>query len=387
MKSKILKFYILSFILLTALSCFAKEDKVGAAAYNELGVKALQDEEPDFAINYFEEAKKLDPKNGTIKKNLSAAYYKKGEDEYTRRNLTAAEKHLKASLENDPDNINALGLMGELKYLSQDMSEAKKLWEKILRLNPDYPYAEELKEKLKKLEKEAQIEEKFSSTATDKFDIRYSKIGVKLSYDIRYYLQEAYRLIGQHFNYQPKHQITVLIYEAEDFNSFGEQRKGTAGLYDGKIRLPLIGANVTSNHIRGIISHEYTHAVIHDITKRNCPVWLNEGLAKDEEFAYAKKDLSVLESAVKKGGIILLKELDAVFSNPADEFQLELAYEEAYTLASYLIKRYSRYKIRKLLNRLGNGETIDSALKNELNLTMAEFEKRWLNDLKASKLY
>lgn len=397
MKTKILKFYILSFIILIAASYVAKEDsacaaltkedKVGAAAYNELGVQAIQDGQIDAAVSYLEEAAALDPGNGIIKKNLSAAYYKKGEAEYIKHDLSAAKKHLKVSLENDPDNINALGLMGELHYLSQDMDEAKRLWEKILKLDPDYPYADGLKEKLKKLEKEARVEKKFRSTTSDKFDIRYSKEATRLSYDIRHYLQEAYRLVGQDFNYQPKRKITVLIYEKGDFESVGDWREGTLGIYDGKIRLPLINADITTNEIKGIAWHEYTHAIIHDLAKGNCPVWLNEGLAKYEEFRYAHKDFSLLKGTVKKGGLILLKDLNSAFSTAADEIQLELAYEQAYTLANYLIKRYSRYKIRKVLERLGNNETIDLAFRKELNITMAEFERRWLKDLKAGKLY
>ncbi len=387
MKIKIVKFYILSIIFFTALPCFAMEDLLGAQMYNELGVKALQDGEIDSAISYFEGAHKLAPKNKTIKVNLSVAYYKKGEMEYSARQLSSAERYLAASLENDPDNINALVLMGDLKYLSQKMDEAKVMWQRVLALNPDYPYADALKGKLAKLEKEAKVEKKYRSTGMDQFDIRYSPEGTRLSYNIRYYLQEAYRLIGQAFNYQPKHKITVLIYEVKDFESIGDWLKSTAGIYDGKIRLPLIGANFTSSEIRGIIWHEYTHAIIHDITKGNCPIWLNEGLAKHQEFVYVKKGLSILKGAVDKNQLIPLKDLDSTFSHPANEVQLKLAYDESYTLVNYLIRRYGRYKIKKILERLGNNETIESAIKGELNLTMAEFEKRWLNDLTAGKLY
>ncbi|MFH1778954.1 MAG: tetratricopeptide repeat protein [Candidatus Omnitrophota bacterium] len=389
MKLKILKTFIIliPFILAAYQGLAEEEDLLGAQMYNELGVQALQDGAIDSAISYLEQARKLAPKQETIKKNLSIAYYKKGEAEYEFRHLSSAEKYLAASLENDPNNINALVLMGELKYLSQKLDEAKKLWEKVLALRPDYPYADTLKEKLKKLDKEAKVEKEYRSTGMDQFNIKYSKEGTRLSYNVRYYLQEAHRLIGQDFNYQPKRKITVLIYETGDFESISDWQKGVVGVYDGKIRLPLIGANLTSNEIRGIIWHEYTHAIIHDITKGNCPIWLNEGLAKVEEFKYIKKDLSTLESAVKNDQLISFVDLDATFFNPADKIKFELAYEESYTLANYLKKRYSRYKVKRILERLGNNETIESAFKNELNIKMSEFEKRWLNELRAGKLY
>ncbi|KPK42720.1 MAG: hypothetical protein AMJ78_01445 [Omnitrophica WOR_2 bacterium SM23_29] len=388
MKLKIIKTFIFSIIFfITFGRAFAAEDLLGAHIYNELGVKALQDEAIDSAISCFEQAHRFAPRNSTIKKNLSAAYYRKGEIEYTARRLSYAERYLKVSLENDPDNIDALFLMGDLKYLSQRMNEAKEMWEKVLKLNPNHPNADLVKEKLDKLEREAKVEKDYRSTGMDRFDIRYSREGVRLSYNIRYYLQEAYRLIGGDFNHRPNNKIVVLIYDKTDFESIGEWREGAVGVYDGKIRLPLIGADFTSDRIRSIVWHEYTHVVIGDITKGSCPIWLNEGLAKWEEFAQLKGDLSLLKRAVKRDEGIPFKDLDPTFLDPADETQFELAYQESYTLANYLIRRYSKYKIRKILDRLGKGEPFESAIRYELNLSTAEFEKRWMNDLKAGKLY
>lgn len=389
MKLKILKTFIIliPFILVAYQGLAEEEDLLGAQMYNELGIQALQDGAIDSAISYLEQARKLAPKQETIKKNLSIAYYKKGEAEYEFRHLSSAEKYLAASLENDPNNINALVLMGELKYLSQKLDEAKKLWEKVLALRSDYPHADTLKEKLKKLDKEAKVEKEYRLSGMDQFDIRYSKEGTRLSYNVRYYLQEANRLIGQDFKFWPKRKITVLIYETGDFKSISDWQKGVVGVYDGKIRLPLIGADLTSNEIRGIIWHEYTHAIIHDITKGNCPIWLNEGLAKVEEFKYIKKDLSILKSAVENDQLISFVDLDSAFFTLTDEIRFELAYEESYTLANYLKKRYNLYKIKKILERLGNNETIESAFKEELNIKITEFEKRWLNELRTGKLY
>lgn len=388
MKLKIPKIFIISAIIFIACGrAFASEDPLGAQMYNALGVEALENERFDIAISNFERAYKLAPKNKTIKKNLSVAYYRKAEMEYSARRFNSAEKYLSASLEKDPENINALVLMGDIKYLSQNLDEAKKLWERALKISSDFPYADALKEKLKKLEKEAKVEKAYRRAGMDQFDIVYSKEGTRLSYNVRYYLQEAYRLIGQAFNHYPKHKITVLIYEMQDFESIGDWRKGTVGAYDGKIRLPLIGAKLSSDQIKSLVRHEYTHLIAHDIAKGKCPIWLDEGLAKYEEFVYADKDLSALKSAVGNGQLIPFKDLDSVFSNPEDGFQLQLAYEESYTLVNYLIKRYNRYKIKKILERLGEAETLESAFKNELNITMAEFEKRWLRDLKAGKLY
>lgn len=392
MKIKILNLILLVAMLSTAMPCFAvKDDPLGASMYNEMGVKALNDEALDAALSYFQQAHKLNPSNNTVKKNLSVAYYRKGEVEYLKRNFAYAENYLASAVRYDPDNVPALFLMGDIKYLSQKMDEAKALWEKVLKLEPDFKYADELKKRIAKLEKESIVEKNYRSAGMDQFDIRYSKEGARLSYSVRYYLQEAYRLLGQDFDYRPQYKITVLIYEKKDFEYIGDGLwiKGAGGIYDGKIRLPFIGADFTTDEIRGIIYHEYTHLLVNDISDRKAPKWLDEGLAEYEGARYLKKDMSVLKSAVKSNLLIPLKDLEAVFSdiNNEDATQRYLAYLESYTLANYLMKRYNKYKVREILEELGKGQSLETVMRDKLNVTVDEFEKRWLAELEAGKLY
>jgi tetratricopeptide (TPR) repeat protein len=392
MKMKLLNFIVLAAALSAALPCFAeKEDPLGASMYNEMGIQALNDEALDAALSYFQQAHKLNPGNNTVKKNISVVYYRKGEAEYLNRKFAYAENYLSSAIRYDPDNVPALFIMGDIKYLSQNMDEAKAFWEKVLKLEPDFKYAGELKEKIAQLEKERTVEKEYRYGGMDHFDIRYSKEGAKLSYNVRYYLQEAYRLLGQDFDCRPRYKITVLIYEKKDFEYIGEGLwlKGAGGIYDGKIRLPFIGADFTTDQIRGIIYHEYTHLLVNDISGRKAPRWLDEGLAEYEAARYAKKNKSVLKSAVNSNSLIPLEGLDPVFSdlNNEDAARRYLAYLEAYTLTNYLMKRYNKYKVREVLKELGKGVSLDAVMKNKLNITIDEFERRWLADLKAGKLY
>ncbi|MFH0771070.1 MAG: peptidase MA family metallohydrolase [Candidatus Omnitrophota bacterium] len=387
MKSPALKFLILIAVFLISARCAAKDDPLAATMYNELGVKALNDGATDAAVSYLEQARKFNSKDGVIKKNLSAAYYLKAEVEYTKRDLVSAERYLDGALENDPDNVNAIYLMGEIKYFSQKLNEAKKLWERILKVSPDYKYAGIIREKLAKLDKEAKVEDRYRLTGMDLFDIRYSKEGARLSYNVRYYLQEAYRLLGQDFDFRPRHKIVVLISDREDFEYIGGWDKEVQGIYDGKIRLPLIDADLSPDEIRGLIWHEYTHLIVHDIAKDKAPVWLNEGLAYYEGFRYSAKDIFLLRLAVEKNQLILLEGLDQALAKMGDETQYYLACQESYSLANYLMKRYNKYKVREILELVGEGQSFELVIKNKLNINLKELERRWLNDLKAGKLY
>ena len=389
MKSEILKIFVVALAVVTPVQAYgrATNDPAAAAMYNEMGVKAFKDGATAAAVSYFEQARRLNPSDKTIKKNLAAAYTGQGMAEYDKRDLADAQKYFEAALQLDPENVDSLVLLGDIKYLSQKMDEAKALWEKVLKVYPDYRYRKEIEEKIAKLAKEAKVEKDYRSTGMDRFEIKYSREGARLSYNVRYYLQEAYRLLGQDFDYRPGYRITVLISDREQFETIGGWPAGTQGGYDGKIRLPLIGADYTPDHIRGLVWHEYTHLIVEDLSKGRAPLWMNEGLAYYEGFKYMKKRMATLKAAVDKNRLIPLAGLDDVLKAQDVGEEYWLACEESYTIASYMMKRYNKYTIREILKGMGGGETFETVMKKKFNTSMKEFEKRWLTELNKGRLY
>lgn len=377
-------------IAVTFLSS-AVSDAVGmerARMYNEAAIGALKEENFDGAISYFREALASAAQDETIKKNLSTAYFKKAESDYAARRLDSAEENLLSSLEFNPDNVSSLILMGDIKYFSQELDEAKEFWKRAFEVEPQGPFATKVIERIKRLEKESKVESEYKPLTMDIFDIRYPPEGGEdLGYDIRYYLQSAYSSVGRDLDHYPQHKIVVLIYAKKDFENFEHWRTGRIGVYDGKIRLSLLDEKFTPDEIRAIVSHEYTHAVIHDIALANCPIWLNEGLAKYEEFEHTDKELFVLRNAVDEDKVIPLKELDNAFKNPKGATHLQLAYEESYSMAKFLIDRYSLYSVRKILESFKEGQGLERVFQRWLNIGVAEFERRWLEDLKSGALY
>ena len=389
MKPWILKIFVVLLLIAAPAALYGKvfDDPAGSAMYNEKGVKAFKDGAVKAAISYLEQAYRLNPSDKVIRKNLSVAYEKQGETEYEKKNLPDAQQYFQAALQLDPESINSLVLLGDIRYLSQDMDAAKALWEKALKVEPDYKYRDNLKERIDKLNKEAKVEKEFRATGMDQFEIRYAREGARLSYNVRYYLQEAYRLLGQDFDYRPDYKIIVLVSDREQFETVGGWPAMAQGIYDGKIRLPLIGADYTPDHIRGLVWHEYTHLLVGDLSSGRAPLWLNEGLAYYEGYKYMEKHLGLLRSAVNKDKLIPVGELDNILKTVADQEQYWLACEEAYTLADYMMKKYNKYTVREILRALGEGEAFETVMKRKFNVSMKEFEKRWLVELNAGKLY
>jgi hypothetical protein len=154
-------------------------------------------------------------------------------------------------------------------------------------------------ERLSKLNSEQAIEKQFDRAGNVHFDLRYQDdVGYSTAYDLRTVLDQARRDVGRDFGYWPRHQLVVLVYSEEAFKQVRQGPDWIAGLYDGKIRVPVSRNPTAQASLNSTLIHEYTHAIIHDITQNQCPVWLNEGLAEFEEARTRKPNLQHLQLAV-----------------------------------------------------------------------------------------
>ncbi len=390
MKSQILKILImLAMFAAVSRACAltVREDPVAAAAYNQAGVEAYNKGAYKSAISYFEQALRLSRGNSTAEKNLAEAYSKQAEYEYEKRAFAPAAEYAQLALSLNCNDTAALYILGDIRYNSGNLEGARDLWTKLIEIQPDFACADDLRKRMDKAETEIRIEKEYRSLGMDQFDIRYAKEGARTGYNVRYYLQEAYRILGQEFGLMPDYRITVILYNKEDFEAVRDWKVNAGGVYDGKIRLPFVGSGFSKEELRGIIWHEYTHLLVTDISRGKAPDWLQEGLAYYEGYKYAGKDLRILKNAVKNDILIPFGKLDSVLSSSSDEVQYMLAAQESYSMAKYLMKRYNKHTIRELLLLLGTGMAFEQAAEKRLYVTQKELERRWLKELKAGELY
>jgi hypothetical protein len=73
-----------------------------------------------------------------------------------------------------------------------------------------------------------------------------------------------------------------------------------------------------------------------------------------------------------------LPELSKRFSMSASAEDAALAYEQAYSLAAYLITRYGFWRIRRVLKAVADEQSWEAVLKREFHATPERFEKDWL---------
>ena len=265
-------------------------------------------------------------------------------------------------------------LIGDIEYDNQRLAQAKVAWNKAKSLDTSQPGIEQ---RMQKLNAEYSVEEQFDRTGNSFFDLRYQdNINRSTAFDLSKTLSQARRDVGRDLNYRPRHKIVVLIYSEEDFAQVRRVPDWVAGIYDGKIRVPFPINPTAQATVKPTLYHEYTHALIHDMTNNRCPVWLNEGIAEYQEAKLRPASLNGLRAAVRNDRLVPLVNLDAGFKSPDPE-TAALAYQQSYSIVYFLAKKYGFFRIRRTLEQLGRGENFEDALEQEFRLSVAQLEKQW----------
>ncbi len=347
-----------------------------AVAYNNYGVALGDQGQWELAARQLQEALRLDEQSQQFRTNLSAIYVNQARDAASRHQSREALALLDQALTLDPGSVHAYVLRGEIEYDRQRLKEAKAAWERALELDPGQGA---LVERLRQVSEELPVESQFEQLSQMSFDLRYEEaLERPVGFDIRDALLEARRLVGSHFAYWPKHKIVVLIYSAEQFRALRQETpEWVAGQFDGKIRVPMPSAQLPRGQVKQIVFHEYTHALIHDLTNGRCPLWLNEGLAEYEGRTQAAGSLARLAGAVQEERLIPWGGLSDSFAPSRSLEQIGLAYEQAYSVAAFLIERYSFWRIRRILSAVAEGTSWEEVLSRELRMKLSRLEANW----------
>ncbi len=347
-----------------------------AVAYNNYGVSLGNTKQWSLATQQLEEALRLDADNLQFRRNLSNIYMNQALDAHQQHRPDEALRLVEKALAHQPTLPQAFVLRGEVEYGRQRLKEAKAAWTRALELDPQLP---DVKERLERVTQELPVESKFERLSQAYFDLRYEEhLERPVGFDVRDALLEARRLVGSDFAYWPKRKLVVLIYSAEKFRALRQETPDwVGGQFDGKIRVPLPSAALNQAAVKQILFHEYTHAIVFDLTAGKCPTWLNEGLAEYEGRTQLPGSLAYLIQAHQSGRLIPWRELSDFFamSLPADT--VGLAYQEAYSIVAHLVTRFGFWRIRRVLKSIAGGQPWDQALSAEYRQKPDRLETQW----------
>ena len=304
----------------------------------------------------YEEALVLLEEGEGIAPEEQAFCFLKGLSYFLMKRLYEAESELMKIAYDEAATADPLKLLGRVYYDRADLDAALDVWEEALLKTPE---DEELKTMMAKVRKESAVESSMAEAYTGRFLLQYDgdrdeAMGQKVA-DI---LASAYEDVGIDIGHYPESDIVVILYTNRQFKEITDSPDWVGGIYDGKVRVPVGGGNISQEGLEALLYHEYTHAAIHSLAGSRVPGWLNEGLATYEQSRFHQYHQGVMQKAVEGGTLLKLPDMDAAFSSD-DSDKVRLAYEQSYAFVIYLIDNYGIFKISQVLSSLPRVRAVD----------------------------
>ncbi|MFQ5931423.1 MAG: peptidase MA family metallohydrolase [Nitrospiraceae bacterium] len=235
-----------------------------------------------------------------------------------------------------------------------------------------------------KVKRAEQAEQRFSARKSSHFMVKYNGQEDAQVWDrVLDILEDAYREVGQKFDYFPPKPITVVLHTRQTFPSATGSPAWADGLFDmilGRIQIPTQGALTDQAWLARVLRHEFVHALLHERMRGRLgavPTWLNEGLA----MQLAGDPWPDIDQLVQ-GEITLipLTHLEGGWTRlPANA--ATVAYLEGNSATLYLIDRYGMQKVREIVGQLAAGQPFAEAIKDRLFISYDDFQRRWVDNL------
>ncbi len=313
-------------------------------------LKQKRYEEAAAQFEYAEELFPEDPQPPFLRGN--AAYQLKQYD--------LARTELEKSRNLGGETVDLLFLLGKVFYDTEDITQAVEMWELAAQKDPENKTVQEL---LVKAKRELTVDAGMGKGQSSRFILSFDS-GIKSEAADRVLgaLEDAYNQVGRDFSAYPESRVPVILYTGKDYREITGSPGWSGGQYDGKIRLPVGGMTEVTPPVRGVLFHEYTHVVVREVTRGNCPVWLNEGLAEIEGKKEFDHPLTALRQGALKNELLPFSTLTGSFASLQGK-SVDLAYQQSYSLVRYMVSAYGWHTMKALLTALGEGLSFDAAAK------------------------
>jgi len=355
-----------------------------ANSYNNKAVELANQQQWSAAEEYLKKAKALMPQAVNFNINLSsvylghalALYNDKSRQNYSSDNHADAKQLVMQALALNPSSVNAYILLGDIEYMNQHMFEAKEAWQQAANLMPNN---QSIQDRLAKISRETQTEIAMSNKYDLFFNIKIDKEIANLpGFDISQALNSARVKVSQDFSYVQPNKIPVVVYTMQQYkDTLIDAPQWSEGAYDGKLRVILSPTQKDFRQTKSNIVHEYTHAVVGDISRNKCPRWFNEGLAKYEEYKHGvRPSISVLAIAYNANSLLAWDQINEVFLNSSKN-QVLLAYEQSFSFIYFIVQRYGMYKVVALLKVLATNPDFPAAVMKVYNIPLENLQSSW----------
>lgn len=327
-------------------------DNLLAASYLGHGYQLLAASDLTASGEAFQEGRRYDDEDIRLWQGEAMVRFKQGR-------YAEAISLLDQAIGFDSQSASLYHLLGQAYYADGRMAEAVDALTEAVSLG-DSP---EINALLSKVQREWQVEQDMGQESRGHFQLSFAdgKQAAELAPRILEILEEAYNELGSDLAYFPDIKVPVLLYLKKDFSAVTRSPDWAGGVYDGKIRLPLGGMHRMTDQLAAVLYHEYMHVMVHFMAGRRAPVWLNEGLAEMAGRRLYTPPGPLLKQVEQREDLLGWDALSRPFSRlPADK--VILAYEQSFSLVSFMVDRYGWHKIPELLEAIGKGKPWQEAI-------------------------
>jgi Flp pilus assembly protein TadD len=383
-------FFVSVIVAFFAAQAPAAGDVERAAALNDQGLRLAQEGRLEDAVRAFEDALQESPDDAVIRKNLGrseanlgADLLAKGDavlaelatrkardllpaDAVVRLNLAAcldergypesAAVEVRKALELDPSLALAHDRMAAVHYREGRLDDAAAEWEKAAKLAPrDASIADRLAKARASIDAEAKLARQTSSHFEILFDMEKDAV---LASKVLQTMEEEHGVVGAELQHFGQDRLVVVLLPADEFQSLTGAHGWVAGLYDGRIRLPVKDASQRESELLARARHEYVHSVLAPLGKRS-PRWLHEGLAQVFEGRSTAQALR----RVAAGDAVAFENLVQSFADTRSADRARRQYDTALAFVAWLRDGARASGFRAAMAALFDDKALDDAFR------------------------
>lgn len=207
-------------------------------------------------------------------------------------------------------------------------------------------------------------------------DARLGEVSGDYATRVLGYLREARADVSSSIGVEPLEPLGVVLYGRAAYVRAHAHRFSfkTIGFFDGRIHVASPAHPAES--LRGVLFHEYTHAVFREVTGGDRPYWLNEGFAEQIErksrrlSVSTRSERAALRANIELDAWIPLDTIAQSFSGLDDE-EARIAYLQSVVTVGFIHSKTTVAERRRLLERIGAGFSVDQALHEVMGVDTA----------------
>jgi len=356
-------YQLIVLLLVMALAAAPAAQRGTPVEHARAGWDALNAGKAQEAANAFDEALKGAPREPSVLLGAGVSAHLLGQSDAARRFLVEALKHA-------PALTAASLLLGDVLYRANDLNGAIQVYQQALAHAPDH---QQLLTKLEAWRKESALHDRFAQKLGDHFTVLFEgPAEAELAAKAVAVLESAYWRIGSVLYTYPSEPITVVLYTREQFRDVTQSPEWAGGAYDGRIRVPVLGAMKNPREFERVLAHEFTHAVVRSLAPRGVPQWLNEGLAMNFDGSDLDAHVQRARAAESPHALTTLERSFAGMDGPA----AARAYAQSAAAVKLLLDEAGAPAVVGILTDLGRGLAFADAFERNANMTYVEFQKR-----------